>query len=433
MGRVALSGEMTRARTVLGTAEFIYAACLFAVAVITVSFATRASGDPFAGQSPAVAVFFLLFGLFTISTGYHTSSGVYVSFDRVAQISCILVLGPVAAAWVNGLASLLYPWHRIASGRPWPKVLGAALHNAGLMALLSLVAGSLYLWAGGQVPLLVLDPMLVPALLLLLVTMQLLNDLAMLLDSWISGARLYWPFNGFVMTVEGASALAALLVALVFNRMELPIVVLMFVVVATGLLALTQFARMRTHLEELVNERTRRLREQADELERQATRDQLTGLYNRRFADRFLNEGVRDFARQGRAFAIALIDLDHFKRINDRHSHQVGDEVLCRIASLLLDNCRASDMVARFGGEEFLICFPNTDLARAARACEHLRAAVEHTDWSDIAPDLGVTLCAGVAQMRPGFDRGRLLRHADQRLYAAKHGGRNRVEVELAS
>ncbi|MCC5861465.1 MAG: GGDEF domain-containing protein [Gammaproteobacteria bacterium] len=428
-----MAGETTRVRSLLGNAEFVYAACLFAVAVVTVSVATRAIDDPFAGQSPALALFFLLFGLFTISTGYHTSSGTHVSFDRVAQISCILVLGPVAAAWVNGLASLVYPWHRIAGGRPWPQVLGASLHNAGLMALLSLVAGSLYLWAGGQVPLLMLDASVLPALLLLLVTMQLLNDLAMLLDSWISGGKLYWPFNGFVITVEGASALAALLVALIFNRMELPIVVLMLVVLATGLLALTQFARMRTHLEELVHERTRRLREQADELERQATRDQLTSLYNRRFADRFLEEGVRDFIRQGRAFAIALIDLDHFKRINDHHSHQVGDEVLCRVASLLLENCRGTDMVARFGGEEFLICFPNTDLARAASACEHLRAALEHTDWSDIAPGLAVTLCAGVAQMRPGFDRGRLLREADQRLYAAKHGGRNRVEVDLAS
>ncbi len=428
-----MAGETPRVRSLLGTAEFVYAACLFAVAVVTVSVATQATGDPLAGQSPALALFFVLFGLFTISTGYHTPSGAHVSFDRVAQISCILVLGPVAAAWVNGLASLLYPWHRMASGRPWPQVLGASLHNAGLMALLSLVAGSLYLWAGGQVPLLALDANVLPALLLLLITMQLLNDLAMLLDSWISGGKLYWPFNGFVISVEGASALTALLVALVFNRMELPVVVLMLVVLATGLLALTQFARMRTHLEELVNERTRRLREQADELERQATRDQLTALYNRRFADRFLEEGVRDFVRQGRAFAIALLDLDHFKRINDHHSHQVGDEVLCRVAALLLENCRGTDMVARFGGEEFLICFPNTDLERAARACEHLRAALEHTDWSDIAPGLAVTLCAGVAQMRPGFDRSRLLREADQRLYAAKDAGRNRVEVDLAS
>jgi diguanylate cyclase (GGDEF)-like protein len=416
-----------------GRAEFVYAAGLASFALLVLVGVTLATGDPLAGRSPVLALFFLLFGLFTISTGYRQAGVGYVSFDRIAQVSCILVLGPVAAAWVNGLASLIYPWHRVAEGRAWPQVLSASLHNAGLMALLSLGCGTLYQLAGGPVPLGTLAPETLLSLAVLLLSMQVVNDLAMLLDSWIATRQGFWPFNAFVVGVEGLAALTGVFVAVVFNRLEPPVITLMLLVLGAGLLALTQFARMRSRLEELVNERTRRLREQADELERQATHDQLTGLFNRRFADRFLDGGIADFIAQGRAFAIALIDLDHFKRINDAHSHQVGDEVLRRVAGLLLDNCREADMVARYGGEEFLVCFPNTDLDRAVSACEHLREAVEGTDWSDISAGLQVTLCAGVAQMRAGFDRSRLLRHADQQLYAAKRAGRNRVEVDLAS
>lgn len=417
----------------LRKAESAYAAVLFVVALAALLGATLTSGVPLAGRSPMLAVFFLIFGLFTISTGYRHAGVGYVSFDRVAQISCILVLGPIAAAWVNGLASLIYPWHRLRRGQPWQRVLGAACHNAGLMTLLTLLCGGLYVWVGGAVPLYALGVEQVLALILLVLAMQVLNDLMMLLDSWISSRQGYWPFNPFVFAVEGAAALCAIFVAIIFNRMEPAVVVLLLIVLAVGLLALTQFARMRSRLEEIVNERTKLLREQTHELERQATHDQLTGLFNRRFADRFLEEGIRDFVEQRRAFAIALVDLDHFKRINDAHSHQVGDAVLKRVSRLLIENCRSADMVARFGGEEFLLCFPNTGLDSAARACEHLRESVENTDWSDISPGLVVTLCAGVAQMRPGYDRSRLLRQADQRLYEAKRAGRNRVEVDLAS
>ncbi len=428
-----MSADSAPVRLSLRKAESVYAGLLFVLALVVLLGATLNSGDPLGGRSPALAAFFLGFGLFTISTGYRHAGVGYVSFDRVAQISCILVLGPIAAAWVNGLASLLYPWHRLRRGEPWQRVLSAACHNAGLMALLTLLCGGLYVGAGGAVPLHTLGMEQILALIVLVLAMQVLNDLMMLLDSWISSRHRYWPFSPFVFAVEGAAALGAILVAIIFNRMEPAVVVLLLIVLAIGLVALTKFARMRSRLEEIVDERTKLLREQARELERQATHDQLTGLFNRRFADRFLEEGIRDFIEQGRAFAIALLDLDHFKRINDAHSHEVGDAVLQRVSGLLLENCRNADMVARFGGEEFLLCFPNTDLHSAARACEHLRETIENTDWSDISQRLVVTLCAGVAQMRPGYDRTRLLRQADQRLYEAKRSGRNRVEVDLAS
>jgi len=413
------------------TREGGYAAALFALALGVLGVATyRSEAAAWMAASPVALLFFVLFGVFTIVTGYRQANVGHVSFDRVAQVAAILVLGPLPAAWVNGCASLLFPWIRWFRGQPWENALVPSLHNAGLMALMTWLSGSIYLAVGGQVPLLALQLGDVIALLALLVAMQMINDLMMWVEGRVATGQAAWPFNAFVIGVEGAAGLCAIFVAMVMNRMELPVVLLMLTVFGIGMVVLTQFARMRNRLEEIVSERTQRLREQATELERQATHDQLTGLFNRRFAERFLAEGIADFSTQRRHFSIALVDLDHFKLINDNFNHEVGDAVLTRVSALLRDNCRSVDMVARFGGEEFLIGFPNTDLANAARACEHIRDAVETTDWSDIAPGLAVTLCIGVAQMHPGYDRSRLLRTADERLYRGKSAGRNRVMAE---
>jgi diguanylate cyclase (GGDEF)-like protein len=122
-----------------------------------------------------------------------------------------------------------------------------------------------------------------------------------------------------------------------------------------------------------------------------------------------------------------MVDLDHFKRVNDQQSHAVGDAVLKRIADVLVDRCRETDMVARYGGEEFLLCFPETRAHRAAEICEQLRLAVGAVDWSSLAPGIEVSLSAGVAEMRPALDRDLLLRAADSKLYQAKEAGRNLV------
>src|SRR6185369_12846325 len=99
------------------------------------------------------AAFFLLYGLFTISVGYQQPNLSYYSFDRVAQVASILVLGPWTAALINGLASFLFPWHRLLKGVPRRHVLLAALNNSGLMATIVLVAGSAYTALGGPIPL----------------------------------------------------------------------------------------------------------------------------------------------------------------------------------------------------------------------------------------------------------------------------------------
>jgi diguanylate cyclase (GGDEF)-like protein len=193
------------------------------------------------------------------------------------------------------------------------------------------------------------------------------------------------------------------------------------------MLALRQFAVMRLRLEGIVEERTQSLRQKSLELERQATRDNLTGLFNRRYADGWLAQQLDLAQRQPQQLVVALADIDHFKLINDQHSHATGDAVLRRVAAILQQNCRAGDMVARYGGEEFLFCFPRTGMTEAQQLCEELRRAVAEAPWFDAGLDNGVTLSFGLAALRPGISVEALVRAADQRLYGAKNSGRNRV------
>lgn len=241
--------------------------------------------------------------------------------------------------------------------------------------------------------------------------------------------KLHWNISGFATAMEIGSALAGVMVAIVINRMELPVVALVLGVLGIVMLALNQFALMRNRLEALVEQRTLVLRDKMREFEELATQDQLTGLVNRRYADEALHQCIGEFNVSQRGFSIALIDLDHFKQINDRYSHETGDEVLRRVAGILAAGCRDTDVLARYGGEEFLICFRGTDVAEAAEICERLRHGVEGADWSVTVPGFRVSLSAGVAGMQPGLTRSLLLKAADARLYRAKHAGRNRVEA----
>ena len=164
-------------------------------------------------------------------------------------------------------------------------------------------------------------------------------------------------------------------------------------------------------------------------LQRSSMEDALTGLANRRHFDLALEDAL---GAGGTSLdrALAMIDVDHFKRVNDRFSHLVGDEVLRRLGALLQRCCRKQDLPARFGGEEFALILTDVDQPTAWAACERLREAVEAEPWAAVHPDLQVTISigvvhageAGVAREPQG-----LLTTADSRLYAAKHGGRNRV------
>lgn len=159
--------------------------------------------------------------------------------------------------------------------------------------------------------------------------------------------------------------------------------------------------------------------------------DALTGLPNRRFIDEQLTTLCQQIVETGEPLTVAIVDLDHFKVVNDTLSHETGDLVLCRIAELLTEQAQAGlggGVAARLGGEEFVLILPGIDVQDAPALLEQVRRAVADHDWRDLTHDLPVTISIGSATT-PHDEAGRsaLLARADERLYAAKHGGRNRV------
>jgi two-component system cell cycle response regulator len=159
-----------------------------------------------------------------------------------------------------------------------------------------------------------------------------------------------------------------------------------------------------------------------------AHRDALTGLHNRRHADEELPAVLAAGAAEGRPVSVALIDLDHFKRVNDTFSHETGDTVLRRVAGLLTAAAPPEALVARLGGEEFVVLLAGTDGAAALRVCERIRAAVANADWPAVTGGLAVTCSIGVTTVTgPGPTAAAALAAADRNLYAAKRAGRDRV------
>ncbi len=179
-------------------------------------------------------------------------------------------------------------------------------------------------------------------------------------------------------------------------------------------------------LEQQVRERTEALSKANLELERQATIDALTGLSNRRRFDSRLQESFQQLRRTGRTFCLILIDVDHFKKINDNLGHQAGDEVLRQLARLLNQSTRITDFVARYGGEEFVVLVPDTVRdEEGLTVAEKIRQAVAAASLSALGP---VTVSLGLSYALPGdTSADQVLERADQALYAAKELGRNRV------
>ena len=407
--------------------DLVYSILLLGSAIVAVAVAAGDTGLLAAGYGPGTAGFFLIFGLFTIATGFPHPVFGHVSFDRIAQVMSILVLGPVDAAWVNGLASLIYPWQRLRLGVSLRLVITASLHNAGLMVFVILGSGLLYEYLGGAIPVTALDPGAGLLLLALVVSMQVINDLGMMLMLYLRDTDPRLVFNRFTTVVEFVSGAAGIVLAIAFISQSMPYFVMLLAVLAAGMLVIMKYALMRVRLEKLVDERTEELRVQAEEFERQATHDKLTGLPNRRHADSYLQQQVDLAQRRKRTGALALADVDHFKHINDGYSHAIGDQVLERVARILREGCRKTDFVSRYGGEEFMLYFPDTGVDRAVQVCSELRQAVESADWSDIAPEFAVTISFGLAEIRDDAHSRTILDEADTRLYRAKREGRNRV------
>lgn len=176
-------------------------------------------------------------------------------------------------------------------------------------------------------------------------------------------------------------------------------------------------------------EQRRALREALTQVQQLATRDALTGLYNRRHMQERLEHSIKRYERYGEKFTVALIDLDHFKRVNDVHGHRVGDQALQAFASAASMVLRETDCLGRWGGEEFLFLLPNTGAQKAHVALERLREALARCSASTSVPTLRVTFSAGIAVHDLPLTLNRTLERADQALYAAKQGGRNRCEI----
>jgi diguanylate cyclase len=157
--------------------------------------------------------------------------------------------------------------------------------------------------------------------------------------------------------------------------------------------------------------------------------DALTGALSRRAVLPLIERSLKRAARTGVPACVAMIDLDWFKSINDRFGHLAGDQVLRRVVDLIRERSRESDVIARFGGEEFVLLLPGASEHTAARLVDRIRGGIAAADWSDIGPELKVSVSCGIANLGPTDTIDGVLARADKALYEAKRGGRNQLRV----
>jgi diguanylate cyclase (GGDEF)-like protein len=174
------------------------------------------------------------------------------------------------------------------------------------------------------------------------------------------------------------------------------------------------------------------LQEQNQQLKQEAVTDGLTGLANRKHFDQFIEQQVAAALRSNQHLSLVMFDIDKFKSINDTHGHQAGDEVIRTMSKLLRSVSRKQDLAARYGGEEMVLCLPNTPRAVAAAIAETIRKGLEARTVTHERKTIRVTTSAGVASIEPGSPlrtAAQVLKAADAALYHAKHSGRNCVKV----
>ncbi len=181
------------------------------------------------------------------------------------------------------------------------------------------------------------------------------------------------------------------------------------------------------HENEILRVRNDVLNERAKELEVRANYDGLTGILNRQGLEDSMNLIHRRVKKEGVLAYIAVLDVDHFKLVNDTHGHLVGDEVLRRIADRMTSTMRSFDIVGRLGGEEFLLVTEQESLQMAQIIFARVHAEIRDYDWSRIAPGLAVTASVGATSLDPKLEMDSVLQIADDNLYAAKRTGRNRI------
>jgi two-component system, cell cycle response regulator len=194
-----------------------------------------------------------------------------------------------------------------------------------------------------------------------------------------------------------------------------------------GLFFIYPLIRIQAREGHKLREMTESLSARSETLEHAALTDGLTGVQNRRYFDDALNEYLNEFRRIGRPIGLMLLDLDHFKQVNDTHGHDVGDEVLRLVAKTLKDMTRFHDVVARLGGEEFAVVAPNMDADHLAKLAERIRRAIAAQVMVLGNVRLRVTASVGLSVWDGREGAEEIFRRADKNLYEAKRTGRNRV------
>jgi diguanylate cyclase (GGDEF)-like protein len=179
------------------------------------------------------------------------------------------------------------------------------------------------------------------------------------------------------------------------------------------------------HLIATVRNRAARARN----LKARMVRDSLTGLFNHTHTLQLLEDARFRAERDGQPLSFAMIDIDFFKKVNDTYGHPMGDRVIKSLALFLKQRLRKSDHIGRYGGEEFAVVMPDTDAKAAHRVLDEIRQRFAEIQFSAQPHDLSCTFSCGIAQLAPQLDGKLLSQQADQALYVAKHGGRNRVEI----
>ncbi|MDO9271695.1 MAG: diguanylate cyclase [Rugosibacter sp.] len=201
-----------------------------------------------------------------------------------------------------------------------------------------------------------------------------------------------------------------------------------FLVAGAALLTLSLIAKQVSDIRMRISRHAHELSNALVTLRQMATNDMLTGLLNRRVMTELAEHELKQLERVHGDLCIALIDIDHFKRINDRFGHQAGDTVLKGVAQYAQAQLRQVDKFARWGGEEFLLMLPCVNETDAMAALERLRAGVEALTYSE-NPELKATFSAGIARAKVGESLEHLIERADEALYLAKGQGRNRCRL----
>jgi diguanylate cyclase (GGDEF)-like protein/PAS domain S-box-containing protein len=168
------------------------------------------------------------------------------------------------------------------------------------------------------------------------------------------------------------------------------------------------------------------LKRMEENLKKLATRDELTQAYNRTIFEELLSKEIEKFSRYSHPFSILLLDVDYFKKINDTYGHDTGDKVLETMSSIFRVSIRGFDSLIRWGGEEFLLIAPATDLEKAGLLADRLRKIIENQSFDTAGK---ITISLGVASFRSDDNKNSIVKRADEALYVAKRNGRNRVEI----